>query len=370
MAAQGPIVFWVANHRLHHAFADTDRDPHSPRPQGSGWRGHVKGLWHGHVGWLFDVKKFDWSRHTRDWLADRRMMKINAWYFTLVVLGIVIPGVVGGLVTQSVHGVVGGMLWGGFARIFALDQATWAVNSLGHTIGAREFPVRDGSRNIARPGAAHLGGVMAQQPPRPAGAGPDPTALVAARSGRRFHPAPRPAWSRPQRAVRQFAVRPCRRGAMTAETHSATVSPALPVTHRRPARRESLAKAIVQLNPTSARAKRVVALVTIGIPAVGFAVAVYLIVRGRATALDYVLFGVFYAIQMFGITIGFHRYVAHKSFKTSRFFEGVLMIAGSMALEGPLLFWVSTHRRHHRYADEQGDPAFTESERREVSAAS
>ena len=138
MAAQGPVVFWVANHRLHHAFADTDRDPHSPQPQGPGWWGRAKGLWHGHVGWLFDVKKIDWSRHTRDWLADRRVMKINAWYFWLVVLGIVVPGVVGGLVTQSLHGVVGGILWGGFARIFALDQATWAVNSLGHTIGARD----------------------------------------------------------------------------------------------------------------------------------------------------------------------------------------------------------------------------------------
>jgi stearoyl-CoA desaturase (delta-9 desaturase) len=119
---------------------------------------------------------------------------------------------------------------------------------------------------------------------------------------------------------------------------------------------ESLARAIVQLNPKSARAKRVVALVTIGVPAVGFAVALYLAVTGRATVLDYTLFVAFYAIQMFGITLGFHRYAAHKSFKTSRFFEGVLMIAGSMALEGPLSFWVSTHRRHHRYADELGDP--------------
>jgi stearoyl-CoA desaturase (Delta-9 desaturase) len=119
---------------------------------------------------------------------------------------------------------------------------------------------------------------------------------------------------------------------------------------------ESLARAIVQLNPRSARAKRVVALVTIGVPAIGFAIAVYLIYTGRATALDYTAFAVFYTIQTFGVSIGFHRYVAHKSFKTSRFFEGVLMITGSMALEGPLLFWVSTHRRHHRFSDEAGDP--------------
>jgi stearoyl-CoA desaturase (delta-9 desaturase) len=88
MAAQGPIVFWVANHRIHHAYADTDRDPHSPRPQGGGLTGRLKGLWHGHVGWLFRVNKTDWSRHTRDWLSGRRVMKINAHYFWLVLLGI------------------------------------------------------------------------------------------------------------------------------------------------------------------------------------------------------------------------------------------------------------------------------------------
>jgi stearoyl-CoA desaturase (delta-9 desaturase) len=158
MAAQGPVVFWVANHRIHHAFADTDRDPHSPQPQGPGIRGRAKGLWHGHVGWLFNVKKIDWSRHTRDWLADRRVTTINAQYFWLVVLGIAVPGLIGGLVTQSLHGVIGGILWGGFARIFALDHATWAVNSLGHTIGNREFELRDDSRNIAVLAAPTMGG--------------------------------------------------------------------------------------------------------------------------------------------------------------------------------------------------------------------
>jgi stearoyl-CoA desaturase (Delta-9 desaturase) len=158
MAAQGPVVFWVANHRLHHAFADTDRDPHSPQPQGPSMWGRAKGLWHGHVGWLFNVKKNDWSRHTRDWLHDRRMMKINAQYFSLVLLGIVAPGVIGGLATQSIHGFVGGILWGGFARIFALDHATWAVNSLGHTIGNREFQSRDKSRNIAVLAPPTMGG--------------------------------------------------------------------------------------------------------------------------------------------------------------------------------------------------------------------
>jgi stearoyl-CoA desaturase (Delta-9 desaturase) len=158
MAAQGPVVFWVANHRLHHAFADTERDPHSPQPQGPGWTGRAKGLWHGHIGWLFTVRRIDWSRHTRDWLADRRVMRINGHYFTIVLAGIVVPGVVAGLLTQSVHGLVGGILWGGFARIFALDHATWVVNSLGHTIGHREFDIRDHSRNIGVLAPPTMGG--------------------------------------------------------------------------------------------------------------------------------------------------------------------------------------------------------------------
>lgn len=158
MAAQGPIIFWVANHRLHHAFADTDRDPHSPRPRGPGFIGRVKGLWHGHIGWLFSTRKIDWSRHTRDWLADHRVVRINTAYFWLVVIGIVAPGLVGLAVTQTLHGFVGGVLWGGFARIFAVDHSVWAVNSLGHTIGNREFDVRDDSRNIGVLAPPTMGG--------------------------------------------------------------------------------------------------------------------------------------------------------------------------------------------------------------------
>jgi stearoyl-CoA desaturase (Delta-9 desaturase) len=119
---------------------------------------------------------------------------------------------------------------------------------------------------------------------------------------------------------------------------------------------ESLLRAIVQLEPRSARAKRVVALVIIGVPTVGLAIAIYLMATGRATVLDYTLFAVFWAIDVGGVSMGYHRYVAHKSFKTSAFFEGVLLIAASTALEGPVLHWVATHRRHHRFSDEQGDP--------------
>ncbi|GLW63546.1 stearoyl-CoA desaturase [Actinomadura rubrobrunea] len=158
MAAQGPIVFWVATHRIHHAFTDTDRDPHSPRPIGTGPLARVRGLWHGHVGWLFTVRRDNWSKHVPDLLADRTVMRVNELYFVWVLLGLALPAALGGLLTWSVGGAVSGLLWGGLARIFLLDQVTWGVNSIGHTLGSRPYKTRDNSRNVAAMAPFSVGG--------------------------------------------------------------------------------------------------------------------------------------------------------------------------------------------------------------------
>ncbi|MGH3380680.1 MAG: acyl-CoA desaturase [Actinoallomurus sp.] len=158
MAAQGPIVFWVATHRVHHAFTDTDRDPHSPRPIGSGRLAWLRGLWHGHAGWLFTVRRENWSKHVPDLLANRPVMKVNSFYFTWVLLGLALPAALGGLLSWSVGGAVSGLLWGGLARIFLLDQVTWGVNSIGHTLGSRPNATRDNSRNVAPLAPFSVGG--------------------------------------------------------------------------------------------------------------------------------------------------------------------------------------------------------------------
>jgi stearoyl-CoA desaturase (delta-9 desaturase) len=158
MAAQGPVVFWVATHRIHHAFADTDRDPHSPRPIGDGRLAGLRGLWHGHAGWLFRVRRENWSKHVPDLLANRTVMTVNRWYFAWVLLGLALPTALGGLLTWSAGGAVGGLLWGGLARIFLLDQVTWGVNSIGHTLGSRPYPTRDNSRNVAPLAPFSIGG--------------------------------------------------------------------------------------------------------------------------------------------------------------------------------------------------------------------
>lgn len=119
---------------------------------------------------------------------------------------------------------------------------------------------------------------------------------------------------------------------------------------------ELLDRAVVKLDPASARIKKFSALTTMTLPMLGVAAGVYLIAEGRLTTLDVVLFALMYFVHMVGITVGFHRHVAHRAFNTSRGVEGALMIAGSMGAQGPLMFWVTTHRRHHRFSDHEGDP--------------
>jgi len=63
-----------------------------------------------------------------------------------------------------------------------------------------------------------------------------------------------------------------------------------------------------------------------------------------------------YLLTGFGVTIGFHRLLTHGSFRPRRWLKVVLAVAGSMALEGSVISWVSQHRRHHVYSDRPGDP--------------
>ncbi|WP_189224347.1 acyl-CoA desaturase [Saccharothrix coeruleofusca] len=71
---------------------------------------------------------------------------------------------------------------------------------------------------------------------------------------------------------------------------------------------------------------------------------------------DVALFALFYCISGLGVTVGYHRYFTHGSFKANRALKVALAIAGSMALQGPVIDWVADHRRHHAFSDREGDP--------------
>jgi stearoyl-CoA desaturase (delta-9 desaturase) len=62
-----------------------------------------------------------------------------------------------------------------------------------------------------------------------------------------------------------------------------------------------------------------------------------------------------YAARMFGITAGYHRYFAHRSFRTGRAFQLVLAVLGAASAQKGALWWAAHHRDHHRWSDEPGD---------------
>ncbi|MFB6396343.1 acyl-CoA desaturase [Polymorphospora lycopeni] len=65
---------------------------------------------------------------------------------------------------------------------------------------------------------------------------------------------------------------------------------------------------------------------------------------------------VWYLVAGLGITVGFHRYLTHGSFKAKRWLRITLAVAGSLAVEGNVTQWVADHRRHHAFSDVEGDP--------------
>ena len=71
---------------------------------------------------------------------------------------------------------------------------------------------------------------------------------------------------------------------------------------------------------------------------------------------DVVAFLVTYVLCGLGVTVGFHRLLTHRSFKTTPAVRGALAILGSAAVEGPVIEWVANHRKHHTFADHDGDP--------------
>ncbi len=71
---------------------------------------------------------------------------------------------------------------------------------------------------------------------------------------------------------------------------------------------------------------------------------------------DIAVFLIMYVVTGLGVTVGFHRHLTHRSFKTHRWLRGLLAIFGSVAIEGPVISWVADHRKHHTYSDQEGDP--------------
>jgi stearoyl-CoA desaturase (delta-9 desaturase) len=149
MSVQGAVIHWVADHRKHHTFTDEEGDPHSPHTHGGeGWRAVLAGLWHSHMGWLFEDEHTSASRYAPDLKKDPLIRRIDQLFPLWVLLGLAIPFVAGFLIGGfSLTAGLTAFLWAGLVRVFLLHHATWSVNSICHMYGKRPYQTDDESRN-------------------------------------------------------------------------------------------------------------------------------------------------------------------------------------------------------------------------------
>jgi stearoyl-CoA desaturase (delta-9 desaturase) len=148
MTMQGPLTQWVTDHRKHHAFSDKPGDPHSPHAgHGEGAWAAVRGFVHAHVGWMFSNKGMERGReYGKDLYEDTLVRWIDRLYLLWVVLTLGIPFAIGYAIGGWDAGWEG-LVWGGLIRIFAYQHATFAVNSICHMFGRKDFRSRDEARN-------------------------------------------------------------------------------------------------------------------------------------------------------------------------------------------------------------------------------
>lgn len=149
MSIEGPAIRWVADHRRHHTFSDEEGDPHSPHVgHGGGFRGAVKGLYHAHMGWLFDGDTTNMRRYARDLTEEKAMRWVHRNFLLWVVLAMVLPFLIGLALTGSLWGGLTGLFWGGMVRVFLTHHVTWSINSACHFFGRRRFETGDLSTNF------------------------------------------------------------------------------------------------------------------------------------------------------------------------------------------------------------------------------
>lgn len=133
MALQGSPNDWVATHRIHHAFCETDKDPHSPR-HGTYWA---------HVGWVTvgtsqDNTEEVEKRFIPDLLKDKFLVALSKYWYMPIIIASAIMFAIGGFSM---------VLWGTFLTVTVGWHFTWFVNSVTHVWGSRRFETDDDSTN-------------------------------------------------------------------------------------------------------------------------------------------------------------------------------------------------------------------------------
>jgi len=133
LGLQSGAINWVTTHRIHHAFTETDKDPHTPH-HGTYWS---------HMGWIFrgtaqNQDEATQLRYAPDLVRDKVHVFMSNYYYVTPIIAAVILYAIGGWSM---------VLWGIFLRQVIGWHSTWLVNSATHLWGTRRFDTRDDSRN-------------------------------------------------------------------------------------------------------------------------------------------------------------------------------------------------------------------------------
>lgn len=126
MAVQSSAIRWSFEHRLHHAFVDTDEDPYSIK----------KGFWYAHFLWMLEKLKPIDPKVIPDLMKNKAVVFQHAHYKPLMLLTNFIAFLVVGFLFQDYWGAFFLAVW---LRIFFLQHFTWFINSLAHTWGSKQF---------------------------------------------------------------------------------------------------------------------------------------------------------------------------------------------------------------------------------------
>jgi sn-1 stearoyl-lipid 9-desaturase len=143
LGLQSGAINWVATHRMHHAFTETDKDPHSP----------TNGTYWSHMGWIFrgtaqNQPESAQLRYAPDLMKDKVHIFMSKYYWVTPIVAGVILFAIGGISM---------VLWGSILRQVIGWHSTWLVNSATHLWGTRRFETRDDSRNNALVAALTFG---------------------------------------------------------------------------------------------------------------------------------------------------------------------------------------------------------------------
>jgi stearoyl-CoA desaturase (Delta-9 desaturase) len=104
------------------------------------------------------------------------------------------------------------------------------------------------------------------------------------------------------------------------------------------------------------RVHKLLNLVAVVFPFLAFVTAIVLLWNTWVDWSDLAVLAIMYVLTGYGVTLGFHRLLTHRSFQTFKAVEYTLAAVGSMAVQGPVMTWVADHRKHHAHTDKEGDP--------------